>query len=505
MVTRRSDGKLPVVGDRPQHSLGYLSRHNVMTAIATVLCAILAFAGVVAGATWIDLSSIISKSKIHVIAQDGDDFNGDLTDVKAGQAVNILIIGQDTRDGDENQEIGGGDWGGHRADTTMVMQISADRSYINLVSIPRDSIVSVPKCRTSDKTVPAQENIMFNQIFSNAYDYGGDLASAASCTMSAVNYLTDLHIHNFVVVDFEGLKSMIDAFGGVDVCVPYEIDDEYTQLKLEKGMQHLDGLQATQFARVRYVMGNGTDTMRTTRQQYFVKQLIRQALAKNLLTSSGQLYQLAKAALQSLNISAGLADTSTLAGLAMSLSGLNTNNLYMQTVPVVPYPLDENRRIWTDSADDLWKKLANEEPLISNDSSDSNDDSKDSSDTTDDTNSTDTTDTTDTTNTDSNSDDNTNSSDNDTSTDSNSDSDSDTKDSKETEHQTVDSMTGLIVLDDGTLIDPKTGGRVDPESGSIIDRETGDYIGISDEYLNYVVCGTYTIPGTTDDNSTDNN
>ncbi len=76
------------------------------------------------------------------------------------------------------------------------------------------------------------------------------------------------------------------------------------------------------------------DIMRTTRQQYLIKQLLHEATSKNLFTQSGQLYQLAKTALQSLNLSEGLADITSLVGLATSMVNLSTDRLYSQTVPI---------------------------------------------------------------------------------------------------------------------------------------------------------------------------
>ena len=61
------------------------------------------------------------------------------------------------------------------------------------------------QCETSKGTIPAQYNVMFNSIFAGAYKTGGDLSSAASCTLNAVNSLTGLNIQNFIVVDFAGL------------------------------------------------------------------------------------------------------------------------------------------------------------------------------------------------------------------------------------------------------------------------------------------------------------
>ena len=84
----------------------------------------------------------------------------DPDDPNAGQAVNILILGSDQRDG-ENGEIGG-EVAGMRSDTTMVLHISADRSRVELVSIPRDSLVDIPSCTmTNGKTTRATHG-MFN-------------------------------------------------------------------------------------------------------------------------------------------------------------------------------------------------------------------------------------------------------------------------------------------------------------------------------------------------------
>ena len=86
--------------------------------------------------------------------------------------------------------------------------------------------------------------------------------------------------------------------------------------------------------------------MRTTRQQYLIKQLLHEATSKNLFTQSGQLYQLAKTALQSLNLSEGLADITSLVGLATSMVNLSTDHLYSQTVPITTAPYDPNRVVW---------------------------------------------------------------------------------------------------------------------------------------------------------------
>ena len=436
MATSSTGNKLPNINGlqdaKPRHSLGYRVQHHVRTAVAATLV----FVGTAAAATWMDVNGIIKNNSVGVIGQGSLNTDASIIDPNSGKPIEFVLIGQDSRDGAENQAIGGSFddvIGNHQADTAMIVQISADRKEINLVSIPRDSLVDVPQCETSKGTIPAQYNVMFNSIFAGAYKTGGDLSSAASCTLNAVNSLTGLNIQNFIVVDFAGLVKMIDSVGGVD---------------------HLDGVAATQYARIRHGIGDGSDTSRTTRQQYLIKQLMSEALSKNLFTDTAQLYQLAKSALKSLNISQGMADTAALAGLAMSLKNFTMTNLQTQTVPVVPAPSDPNRSVWTDEADNLWEKMRAGKPIF--DTADSN--SGDSSDT---------------------SSDNSASSDDSGTTDSN---------QSDTTAETPDPVTGLITKSDGTLVDPSTGGTVDPDDGSIHDATTGQYIGLADRYLNATVC-----------------
>ena len=333
-------------------------------------------------------------------------------------------------------------------------------------------MVDVPSCSTANGTIPAQYYVQFNSIFANAYSYGGDLASAAGCTVNAVNALTGLDIQEVVVVDFQGLSSMIDALGGVDICIPFDTQDTYTGLDLKRGMQHLDGTQATQYARMRHGTGtDGSDVMRTTRQQYLIKALLNEALSKNLFTNSPQLYQLARAALESLNISDGLADAATLAGLAMSLKNLDSSRLYAQTVPVVADPYNPTARVvWSDAADAVWEKLRLNQPLTaqSDDAQSSDDATADSSETPSDTPS-------------------------DTDASQQTTQDGTDTGTEQTQQAAPDPNTGLVTSVDPytlqeVLTDPATGGIVDPETGSISDPLTGQYIGMADQYIMYTFC-----------------
>ena len=474
----------------PHHLLEQRAVNPVVRIIAMAVVAVLVFLGSMAAAVWADINTTIEQGQVKVLRADGTgQQREEILDPFGGQTIEILILGQDTREGEGNSDIGGkADYlkENHQADTTMVLQIAADRSWINLVSIPRDSIVDMPSCMTSKGELPAMQGVLFNSIFAMGYNTGEDLASAASCTLTAVNALTGLDIQYFAVVDFQGLKNMIDALGGVDICIPVDLYDKTTKLDLKKGMQRLNGKQATQYARMRHGTGtDGSDTMRTTRQQYLIKQLLHEATSKNLFTQSGQLYQLGKTALQSLNLSEGLADLTALVGLATSLVNLDTDHLYSQTVPITQAPYDPNRVVWAPKADEVWAKLRQGRPLVEQAEPESTDDADDA--TTDDGSETDAKD-------------NATGEDGNQSSSANGETDEQGEATGETGESTGESsepatpqpdpVSGLITDEYGNLIDPETGGIVDPETGAIRDIETGQFVGLADQYLNNVVCAT---------------
>lgn len=450
----------------PHHSLGYKMINRTRKILCMFVISVLTFFSTIIAAVWLDFSSVVSSRVVSVISKDPE--ANQALDINAGKPVTFLVLGQDSRDGNNQSFTHDGETGDHQSDTTMVVQISADRSYMNIVSIPRDSMVDAPACDTTKGHIPARKHVMFNSIFALGYAQGGDLASAASCSLKAVNSLTGLNIHHFIVADFSGLSNMIDAVGGVSLCIPTATRDAYTGVNFKQGMQHLNGRLATQYARMRHdTASDGSDIMRTTRQQYLIKQLLHQAMSKNLFTQTSELYQLAKASLGSLNISEGLANPTTLVGLALSMRKLDSSHIYARTTPVIPDPYDPNRVVWSDEADNIWDLMRENKPLSLNhktngtNKNNANNSPKD-------TNDQDNEDT----------DDNSNISEND-------------KLNKTTNPKKmgrVDPKTGLIKNSQGQLIDPNTGGIVNPQNGTIHDPQTGQYVGFADKYANNVLC-----------------
>lgn len=285
---------------------------------------------------------------------------GEPMDPAAGEDLNIVVLGSDSRAGEVNEEYGTTPEGGQRSDTTMVVHISADRERVEVVSIPRDSLVTIPSCRMADGTwTEPQHDAMFNKAFSIGAD-GGGLGTAAACTIRTIEELTDVYIDDFVIVDFAGFINVVDALGGVPMCIPEPIDDRRAKLQLEAGEQVLDGRDALGFARARYTLTGGSDINRIGRQQELVAAIAREALSKNLLTDMPALYRFLDAATSTLTTGTQLGSIPTLAGLAYSLRGIDLESIVFETMP---FEWAGDRVRPAAEAEELWAALRDDMPI----------------------------------------------------------------------------------------------------------------------------------------------
>ncbi|HLT83722.1 MAG TPA: LCP family protein [Phototrophicaceae bacterium] len=281
-------------------------------------------------------------------------------DSSAGEDLNLVVLGSDTRAGDINASFGSTPEGGQRSDTTMIVHISADRERVEVVSIPRDTLVTIPSCRMPDgsETAP-QYDAMFNTAFSTGADNGG-LGAAAACTMRTIEELSGVYIDDFVIVDFAGFMNVVDALGGVPMCLEEPIRSDKAHVDLPAGPQVLDGHQALGFARARYGIEDGSDISRIGRQQQLVAAIAREAMSKNLLTDMPALYRFLDAATSTLTTGTQLGSIPTLAGLAYSLRGINLDHIVFETMP---FEYAGNRVRPTDEAEELWAALRADEPI----------------------------------------------------------------------------------------------------------------------------------------------
>ncbi len=292
------------------------------------------------------------------------------TDEVAGQWVNILIMGSDTRVG-ENAVVGGenGDATDMRNDTTMIVHISADRTRIEIISIPRDALVRISACTTSDGVTHPGWTGMFNQAFSSGGRYGST-SDAAACAVRTVEDITGIRIDEFAVLDFVGFAQVIDALGGVPMCIPGRIVAAKAGLDLQPGPQILMGEAATAWVRLRTAevgqqwMGiNGSDLSRIDRQHELLSKVAEKALGSGLLMHTLRFAAVVQATAGSLTTSDNLADFNWLWGLMWSVRHIDPANIVFTTVPVKGAPSDPNRLVFKSTAPDLFQAIIDDVPI----------------------------------------------------------------------------------------------------------------------------------------------
>jgi len=340
-------------------------RASVARALAIAACAVLAFGTGGVATAYLKLQSNIRGGDIEALITTRPTIHTpDPEDESKGTPLNLVLIGSDDRSG-ENGSIGGY-FGGMRSDTTILMHISADRDRIELVSIPRDLMTDIPACKMTNGKETVAAFAQFNESFAYGAMVGEDVESAAACTVATVEQMTDVYIDGYFVVDFSGFITMVDAIGGVEVCVEQEIySPKANNLHLMPGRQELDGATALDFARARIGkgLGDGSDIGRIKRQQQLLAQTVNKVLSKNLLTQQVDLYRFLDAATRSLAADEEFASIPTLAGLAYSLRSIKGANITFMTPKLATYPEDRNRVIWADGVNEIWTKIARDEPL----------------------------------------------------------------------------------------------------------------------------------------------
>ncbi|MET8142600.1 LCP family protein [Sphaerisporangium sp. NPDC005288] len=284
-------------------------------------CLVAAVAGVslAAGGTLVGAYTKLSGNIKHV--------NVDAKDLgtrpaKVSKALNILIVGSDTRAG-ANVKYGHREVG-ERTDTIILAHISPDRGNALLISFPRDSLVQLPACAPKNGLTGQRPHVgMINESF----NFGG-----IGCTWKTIESLTGIHIDHFAKVDFTGFKSMVNALGGVEICVPKPINDVKAMLHLQAGRQLVKGEEALGYVRARYSLGDGSDIGRIQRQQMFIASMIKKAMSGATLTDPARLFHFLDAATKSVTTDPQLT-VGVMKDLATSAQGLAAGDIRFVTTP----------------------------------------------------------------------------------------------------------------------------------------------------------------------------
>ena len=252
---------------------------------------------------------------------------------KYTNALNILLIGSDTRKG-ANKRFGRTlvD-GGQRSDTIMLVHVSPGRKGAVVISFPRDTVVPTLACPAQGTGTPGQvadPNALerINATFAN----GGP-----SCLYKTVEQITRVRITHFVQLDFVGFEHVVNDIGGVDICLPFAVDNPQSGLHLTAGKHHVKGKMALAFWRIRENVGEGSDLQRIQRDQYLMASLVQSVERKNILGSVTQVFSVVKDVASAMTTDMDLNSMTSILG---SVRDLNTKDIQFVQVPTVAYPVD---------------------------------------------------------------------------------------------------------------------------------------------------------------------
>jgi LCP family protein required for cell wall assembly len=194
------------------------------------------------------------------------------------QFVNFLLVGSDSRAGADPTDPDYGNVGaesdvqGRRSDTLIVVNVEKSSGIISLLSIPRDLWVTIGDSENTERI-----NVAYRE--------------GAPVVVRTVTRALGIPIHHYLEIDFQGFKNLVDAVGGVTVCVEHPTRDRNTGLYIRPGCKNLDGVQSLAYARSRYFeekidgqwrVDGTSDIGRGKRQRLFTALLMQTAVNRTL-------------------------------------------------------------------------------------------------------------------------------------------------------------------------------------------------------------------------------
>ncbi len=247
----------------------------------------------------------------------------------AGGSTTFLLVGSDAREGMSHADLKRLHLGsvasasGRRADTMLMMHISPQNGTVTVVSLPRDSYVTIPAHRAADGSTVRERRDKLN----SAYSFGG-----APLTVGTVERTTGVRIDHYLEVDFLGFERLVDAIGGVDVCAPTKLRDRLAGLRLPKGVSHVDGETALAYVRARHLDARA-DLGRIDRQQRFLGSMADRVTSRDVLLDPRALVRFLNAALDAVRADPGLTEKG-LVTLGTELRHASGKDVRFRTVPI---------------------------------------------------------------------------------------------------------------------------------------------------------------------------
>jgi len=335
---RQRDPAAVADGQRMAEHIAATRHARMQRTLALVTSGLSALVLLTAGGGWL-LAGYISSHIGRV--------NAGTTGTPVSGTLNVLLAGVDVRSGLTRRQqriLHVGHVSGHNSDTLMLVHVTADHRRVEVVSIPRDSWVRIP-------------GFGMNKI-NAAIGLGGP-----KLMVRTVEQVTGLTINDFVEVNFLGFVKIIDALGGVNVCLPFAVDDPYSGLHLSAGRHHVGGIVALQFARDRHSFAL-SDLTRIADQQQLISSVIAEAASSGTLTNPARFARFLSAATSAVRVDQRF----NLVGLADQLRYVRPSAVSFTTVPLsnTNYltPGGELAVLWNEgAARALFSRIRTDQPL----------------------------------------------------------------------------------------------------------------------------------------------
>jgi LCP family protein required for cell wall assembly len=278
-----------------------------------------------------------------------------------GQGTNYLIAGSDNRSNltatQQQQLHTGSDNEGQygNSDSMLILHVGAHGD--TLLSLPRDSYVTIPAFTgASGKQYPATRHKL-----NTAFSWGGGQLLAQT-----VEYNTGIHIDHYAEIGFGGFVNLVDALGGVTLCLDKPMVDQDSGSNFKAGCQTLNGAQSLAFVRERHQEAS-QDLARMANQQKFLSAVAHQAATPSTLLNPFKLYPALSAGLATLSVDKNMTPYD-LAQMFFAMKDVQGGNGHSLTVPVgnANYytPTDGDALLWdTSQSKTLFTELQNDQPV----------------------------------------------------------------------------------------------------------------------------------------------
>jgi LCP family protein required for cell wall assembly len=260
--------------------------------------------------------------------------------VYSTNSMNVLVYGDDSRAGltpHEQYVLRTGHDQSNNTDTIMLVHISPGRHRVTVMSIPRDTMVPVYQCGSGPGYTGQQADPNGAVQINALLQIGGP-----TCLWKTVEQVTGIRIDHFIGIGMLGFVKVVDDLGGVNVCVPFNVNDPVSGLNLNSGEHHINGIQALAFWRTREDIGNGSDLERIQRDQFMSAQVVKGVLNSGLLSNPIRLVNVITDAAASMTTDSGMT-VSDLMQIGESFRNLSSQNVQFITVPNQPWTQDANR------------------------------------------------------------------------------------------------------------------------------------------------------------------